>query len=685
MFQSAKHWTRGYLLFVSFIMALLIPAKAFALTCSEVRQLTGLYFSMHYSFNSFDDELSKRTLSNFLKIWDSGKSYFFQSDIDEIRAKFETKLDDQINKADCSAISFIVNRYSKRFSERQKYIYKLIERKYDFTKDESMIIDRKKLKYTKNVKDMNERWRKKVKFQILSLKSGMLKGKELREKLKKRYELALKRHNEITQDKIYGYFLNAFATALDPHTTYMPADELEDFRIRTRLSLEGIGSSLRSEDGFTIVVSLVKGGAAQKGGLLKTNDKIIAVAQGDGGPVDVIDMELSEVVKLIRGARGTTVKLTVIREKSSESKKIVIPIVRERIQLVDSQASSRVFEIEMKGQGRKKIGVITLPSFYIDFEGRHKKIRNYRSSSNDTKREIEKLKKKNVSAIIVDLRSNGGGSLEESIFMSGLFFDEGPVVQVKVPGRQTEVYRDRDSKTYYAGPLVVMINRHSASASEIFAGAIKDYERGLVIGDSHTFGKGTVQNLNDVAPTLGAVKVTINKFYRPSGASTQSKGVASDIRLPSLIDELDYGEKAYDYALPWEEIAKVKYKKFGLVSPYIKELDVRSKDRIASNEDFKKVAEEIEKYRKNEEERSRVSLMEKKKEDAVKEKEEEEEEEEIDPAELHVPIEKDYSLQETLKITGDYIQMLQGKKDLAPVSLLGLKKKIKSASVKTKK
>ncbi len=643
---------------------MLVSQNAWALTCSEVRQLTLLYFKMHFKFDKFTDEISQRTLDNFIKSWDPGKLYFYQSDVDEFNKKYATKLDDMIGRdMDCSAIDEIMNRYAQRFAERNKYVQKAIGDKQDFTIEEYLNVDRKNMTYPKTVEEVNERWRKHIKFQLLTLKSSVDNNLDkAREKMRKRYELATKRHNDLTKDKVYGVFLNAFSTALDPHSSYMPVEELEDFRIRTRLSLEGIGASLRSEDGFTLVASLVKGGAAEKSGLLKVNDKIIAVAQDNGEPVDVIDMDLQDVVKKIRGARGTTVKLTVMRQDASETKKIVVPIVREKIQLVDSQASSHVIDVDVQEGGKPKhmkVGLITLPSFYIDFEGRQKRLNNYRSSSRDTREQLKALQDKGVDAVILDLRSNGGGGLDESISTAGLFFGAGPVVQVKASNGETETYFDPDEGTAYDGPLLVMINRHSASASEIFAGAIQDYQRGLIVGDTHTFGKGTVQNLNDLAPKLGAVKVTVNQFYRASGASTQLKGVASDIVLPSIIDELEVGEKYYDYALPYEEIKTAKYTKFNLVKPYLTELKTRSDARVAKDTDFGKIRDEIGKYRKNKDERNRVSLKEKK--DDKKDKDTDPEDAVNDSPEFN--LKDDAYLQETVRIAADYAQLI-GKKKL---------------------
>ena len=646
----------------------LFAETSWALNCQQVKLLTGVYFKMHFSQHTFDNELSERTLDSFIKSWDPGKIYFLKTDVDRFKSKFATKLDDMVQKDDCSVIDAVVDVYSKRFQERQKTIGKLIKMKFDFKKDEYMDIDRKKMTWAKTVEEVEDRWRKRIKFSFMQLNNTMKDDKKVREKLVKRYALAVKRHNDLTSDDAYSAFLNAFSNSLDPHTVYMSPEQLEDFRISTRLSLEGIGAVLRSEDGFTTIQSLVPGGAAFNTKKVKVEDKIIAVAQGAEPPVDVIDMGLREVVKLIRGTRGTEVRLTLVREETGKSSQLIVPIIREKIQLKDRAAKSFVHNVEVKNGDKRttmKVGVIDLPSFYMDFEGRQNRKRNFKSSSADMKREILSLKKKGVDAVVVDLRSNGGGALDESITIAGLFFDAGPVVQTKDPRGQTHVYDDEDGKTYYDGPLVVMINRQSASASEIFAGAIQDYGRGLIVGDSHTFGKGTVQNLNDIDEKLGAIKVTISKFYRPSGASTQLKGVASDIVLPSLFDEYEIGEKHYEYALPWEKIKSSKFSRRDVVTKYKKKLDARSKKRIKANKDYDEVRKAIAEFRKSEKERSRVSLKEEpeKKDDKTAKKEEAEEE---SGNEDEHNLKKDLNLQEALKITADYVTMLQKKKLGAP-------------------
>lgn len=684
---------RGLILTVStLVLSLAAATPAYAsLNCQAVRQLVGFYFKMHYQQHNFDDELSRRTLDNYLKAWDPGKVYFLKADVEALEKKYANKVDDLIADADCRPIEEVVRLYSQRFDERQKVINAQIAAKHDFTLDEYMPIDRKKMEYATTTEEIAERWRQRVKFQLLQLKGTLGDVEKAREKLQKRYLLAEKRHRELTSDDMYSIFLNAFSSSLDPHSEYMPPEQLEDFRITTKLSLEGIGAVLRSEDGFTTIQSLVPGGAANKTGKVKVNDKIIAVAQGEEAPVDVIDMDLREVVKLIRGARGTEVRLTLVREEENKSVQVVVPIIREQIQLKDRAAKSKIYNVNVS-EGttprQYKVGVIELPSFYMDFEGRQNREKGYRSSADDMLAEINKLKAANVDAMIVDLRSNGGGSLDASIDIAGMFFDAGPVVQIKDMRDSISVHKDEDSKTYYKGPLLVMINRQSASASEIFAGAIQDYNRGLIVGDTHTFGKGTVQNLNDIDEKLGAIKVTISKFYRPSGSSTQLKGVESDIVLPDVLDEYEIGEKFYDYALPWEKIKPADFKQSGgpLPAPSMQKLRTASAARIKTDPGFVKVSEAIAEYRKSEAERSRVSLKEEKpnKDDKkTKDKEKEKLAEADDEDAEKLPLSEDFQLQETLRVAGDYLQILQ-KRELGPISLPELDKEIAAQNAKEK-
>lgn len=688
----------GMSLLVKLFMALsvslmmLATETAFALNCQQVRQLTQYYFKMHYSYNDFNDELSKRTLDLLVRAWDPGKLYFLQSDIERIETAYATKIDDMVGQANCKFIDDIVETFGKRFTERQGQMDGLISAKQDFTVDENMEVDRKKLPWAKTGDELTERWRKRIKFQVMQLKDTITDPVKIKEKMTKRIAIMKKRHEDTTSDQVFGIFLNAFAMSLDPHSDYMGPDELEDFRINTRLSLEGIGAVLRSEDGFTTIQSLVPGGAAALSGQIKIDDKIVAVTQTvqkTDAPVDVIDMDLRDVVKMIRGKEGTEVKLTIMRDVKGQNVQKVVTLKRQKVQLTDRAAKSHLHLVEYNEGGvtkQMKVGVIVLPSFYMDFEGREKKQKEFKSSSVDMLREINHLKAKGVDAIIVDLRNNGGGALDESVNVTGLFIPKGPVVQVRGGDGSVGVLADKDPMVAWDGPLAVMINRQSASASEIFAGAIQDYGRGLIIGDSHTFGKGTVQNLNDISEKLGAVKVTISKFYRPGGASTQLRGVESDIVLPDLMDEIEVGEKFYDYALPWEKIKEADFKAMNLLATSIPKLKEASTARLKDDEGFKLIAEDIKTYKDGELERSRISLKEKSAKEKAADKAKEEKrkghgkkkktgaDDEIDDEGSEINFADDYLLQEGVRIVSDFVQ-LQHNKNLVKLTLPEIVKK----------
>lgn len=690
---------------LSLSLMMLGAETAFSLTCQNVRQLTQYYFKMHYSYNDFNDELSKRSLDLLIRAWDPGKLYFLQSDIERIESAYATKIDDMVGQANCKFIDDVVETFGKRFDERQAQMEGLINAKQDFTIDEHMEVDRKKLPWAKTADELTERWRKRIKYQVMQLKETITDPAKIKEKMVKRMAIIKKRHVETTSDQVFGIFLNAFAMSLDPHSDYMGPDELEDFRINTRLSLEGIGAVLRGEDGFTTIQSLVPGGAAALSGQIKVDDKITAVAQVTAGkvgdPVDVIDMDLRDVVKMIRGKEGTEVRLTIVRENKGQNVQKFVTLKRQKVQLTDRAAKSRLHVVDVQeGDTTKqvKVGVIVLPSFYMDFEGREKKQNNFKSSSADMLREINHLKSKGVDAIIVDLRNNGGGALDEAVTVSGLFISKGPVVQVRGGDGSVAVLTDKDPAVAWDGPLAVMINRQSASASEIFAGAIQDYGRGLIIGDSHTFGKGTVQNLNDISEKLGAVKVTISKFYRPGGGSTQLRGVESDVVLPDLMDEIEVGEKFYDYALPWEKIKESDYKTLNLISSYVPKLKEASAARVKDDEGFKLIAEDIKTYKDGELERSRISLKEKSAKEKAADKAKEEKRkghgkkkkgssddaDDLDDEGNEINFADDYILQEGVRVTTDFVQ-LQHNKALAKLSLPEIAKAKKVGETKKDK
>jgi len=665
---------KSNLLFALLIHLASLPV--FALDCKNVSLLTNLYLQSHMSVHKFDQQISERTLKEFIKAWDPGKVYFLKKDVDDLMFKYKNTLPLMINQADCKAIDDIFSVYYRRFEESYKIIKDLIKIKHNFKVKEYLDIDRKTADYPKNMVELKERWRKRIKFQHMGLVTTLKKDAEVRSKLNKRYDLLLKRHKEINSNEVYETFMNAFSASLDPHSEYMSPTQLEEFHIRTRLYLEGIGALLRSEDGITTIHGLVPGGSAQKSGLVKTGDKIVAVAQEKEAPVDVIDMDLRDVVKLVRGPRGTKVRLTIRRM----DKEFIAALTREKVDLPDQAAKSRMYEVEEKITKRDndqtpqkyKIGFIDLPSFYMDFEARSAKQKDYRSSAHDVETEIKKLEAQKADLIILDVRSNGGGALDEGIDIAGLFVGKGPVVQVK-KGKDKPYVHKSESDAVYKGPLVVMLNQQSASSSEIMVGAIQDYDRGLLVGGKHSFGKGTVQIVDNLDPSLGAIKVTISKFYRPSGGSTQKRGVASDIGIPGMNDLYEIGEKFYDYALDWDEVAPVPHADFKMTKQYLPELRTASEARLKDDTDFKKVFDAMKEYKAKEKERNLISLqIDDKKKNEKKDLDEDEDDNWDGSAKLPKLLD-DLQLQEALRIATDYIRLLKKEKPIA-VTLVDLEK-----------
>lgn len=671
------------------LFALAQPAQAF--TCKQINQFTELYLRLHYSAEVFDDEISERAFGHFLKTLDPAKMYFLKEEVQFFRDNFETRLDDFMQREDCRALDQILQSYSNRYKTRQPKIIALIDAEHDFTVDETYNVDRKIREWAADEDALNERWRKQVKLELLRLKERYDDLDKAREKLKKRYQLNQKYLFELDALELASIFLNAYSSSLDPHTKYLSPETLEDFHISTSLSLEGIGAVLRSEYGMTTIQSLVAGGPAKKSGQLKVGDTIVAAAQVGGEPVDLVDMKLRDVVKLIRGDKGSEVILTVEREEKDKIETHTVSIIRDKIELNDKAARGFSYDVEVTDPESAevkmhKIGLIQLPSFYTDFEARKQQKVDFKSSAADMKRLINELKDEGIDGLIVDLRFNSGGSLDEAVNIAGLFFDSGPVVQVRHTDGSKQVLADKDGVTYYDGPLVVMINRQSASSSEILAGAIQDYKRGLIVGDSHSFGKGTVQTVREIHNgEFGAVKVTISQFFRPGGQSTQLKGVESDIVFPDLVDELKIGEKFHDHHLPWNEIESSNFTFVDTLQDYVPQLAEASRLRVEQDDDFKKVLEDIAEYHEKKDSRSEISLLEESEEEAednaeegessvaeneentessesaeeeavVAEAEIEEEEDDRRPA-----LDKDIHLRETLGVVADYLSLIEGK------------------------
>ena len=570
------------------------------LTGSVVKGIVEQFVSMHYSQKPLDDEVSTKIFELFLNRLDPAHYYFLQDDVAEFR-KFETRVDDMLRRGNANLALDIFERFKKRLSERLAMMEEFVGEDFDFSRDANWILERADQPYPETTAEARVIWRTKIKFDLLTLKLGDTSLKEGKERLMKRVRGLWKDFSQYENDDVVSMYLNSMAAAYDPHSSYLAAQDLKNFDISIKLSLEGIGAVLRWEDGYTVVNSIVPGGAAARNGKLKPDDRIIAVAQGDKAFESVIDMRLNNVVQLIRGKRGTKVGLQVLRKTKKGFDTLKIVIMRDKIVLKDGEAQSSIFEqpaaVESKSkQEMLRIGVIKLRSFYVDFNDRRKNPGNYKSSSRDVKVLLKKFVDENVEGVILDLRNNGGGGLDEAINMAGLFIGHNPVVIVRQSGgRRVTVHRSRE-RAVYTGPLVIMLNRYSASASEILAGAMHDYQRAFLVGDTTTFGKGTVQNIFQLPEGYGALKVTIAQFYRVSGWSTQNRGVETSFVLPSLNNAREIGESTLDNALPWRSIDPVSYRVSGNLKKVLPQLKKLSAERIANSDFFQKIDEDVQEY-----------------------------------------------------------------------------------------
>jgi carboxyl-terminal processing protease len=606
------------------------------------------------------------------------KLYFEQPDVDAFnRRRFD--LDDLVKKGDLTFAHEVFNVFLKRVDERVAMVDELLNTQHDFTVDEEMVTDPDVATYAHNSSEAREKWRKRIKYDLLMQKSDATKEKpyaeaEAKERLSRRYHSFSKRMHQTDNDELLEMFLTSVTTAYDPHTTYMSPGTLKNFDIMMSLELEGIGAELKPDDGYTVVNKVIKGGAADKDGRLHPEDKIVGVGEGENGElIDVVDMKLSDVVNKIRGKQGTTVRIEVIPVGTTDRK--IYTIARARIELKDKEAQSKVFEVGKKPNGQPfRVGVIDLPSFYMDMEGARRGLPEFKSTTRDVRKILDRFRSEGVDAVMLDLRKNGGGSLTEAINLTGLFIDRGPVVQVKDSNGKVEPYDDDDRGMAWDGPLVVLISKFSASASEILAGAIQDYGRGLVVGDYSTHGKGTVQSLLDLGerlffrglvnpPQMGALKVTMQQFYRPNGESTQKRGVLADLELPSLTTHLPVGESDLDQAMEWNQVPRASFEKLNLFDAnMLDQLRKASKARVAESADFKKVTSDIDRYNKQKEQKS-VTLNEAKflaeRAELNADKEEEERLEKLESSDES--IERDYYLDEALAITLDMVKALQSR------------------------
>lgn len=569
----------------------------------------------HYKTQPLDDAMSSKIFTRYLKSLDPEKVFFVQSDISQFET-VRTKLDDAIILRDIRSPFAIFNAYQKRFSERFSYARSLLKNGFDFKQDESYQFDRENANWATSDAEINDIWRKRVKNDWLRLKLAGKNEKAIRETLDKRYAGYLSRNAKLSSEDVFQTFMNAYALAIDPHTSYFGPRAAEDFDISMKLSLTGIGAVLQLKDEYTVVREVVPGGPAALSGKIKVGDRILGVAQGANGPfTEVLGWRIDDTVKLIRGASDSIVRLDILPEEAGvDGKHVQISLVRKKIKLEEQAAKKSVIQINDSGVNRK-IGVVSLPTFYLDVEAKTKGDKDYRSATRDVERLLGELKAEKVDAVLVDLRNNGGGSLTEAVDLTGLFIDKGPVVQQRNAKGEVEVSSDTRAGFAWDGPLGVLINRGSASASEIFAAAIQDYGRGIIIGET-SFGKGTVQTLVDLnrfAPNpkdqLGELKLTIAQFFRINGGTTQLRGVVPDIAFPLETDTKNFGESSYDNALPWTSIKPADYTPTGDLKDLQPLLQIKEEQRLANNKEFQFLQEDLAELQKKRKEGS-ISLNE---------------------------------------------------------------------------
>ena len=564
----------------------------------------------HYRKLPIDQENGEKVFQRYLDRLDPNRSFFLQSDIQEF-SSYRKKLDSSLKNGDLKPAFAMFNRYRTRAEERARFMLALVEQglnKLDMKRDESLVVDRKEEPWLTSKKEQRTLWRKQFKDSVLSLKLNNKTDEEISEQLTRRNNNLIRRLHQSKSEDAFQTYINSFTGIFDPHTQYFSPQTAENFDINMSLSLEGIGAVLSSEDEYTKVVSVVAGGPAEKAGQLKPGDKIVSVAQGRKGAMeDVVGMRLDDVVKLIRGKKQTLVRLEVIPGASKSNSTRVYEIVRDKVKLEEQDASSRILEVK-EGSRTQRIGVIEIPTFYIDFKAAQRGDPDYKSTTRDVRRILNELKSKNLDGLIIDLRGNGGGSLQEANELTGLFIDQGPTVLVRDSRGRTERQQDPDPSQVYSGPLAVVVDRLSASASEIFAGAMQDYGRALVIG-GQTYGKGTVQSIQPL--NHGQLKLTLAKFYRISGQSTQNQGVLPDITYPSLYDGRDIGENKLPDALPWDTISPISFRSYGNFKPFLKPLEQAHKKRTEHNADFVYL-NEMKEYLSRYENTDKVSLNESK-------------------------------------------------------------------------
>jgi carboxyl-terminal processing protease len=555
----------------------------------------------HYSRQKLDAEMSRRILETYLENLDYSKLFFTQEDVAQFTQKYAGTLGDSILLGDLQPAKEIHNLFKARVEDRVAKIHQLLKKDYNFKSSRTVALDRRKEPWPANMAEGDVLWKDRIEGELLQEKLNKFAVDPGPKVVARRYDQLLKSVEERDDEDLSQLFLNSVAQSYDPHSEYLGRSDLESFEINMRLSLTGIGAELRSDDGYAKVQRLLPGGPAQMSGKMNVGDRIAAVAQGKEAFVDTVDMKLDKVVEMIRGKKGTVVRLQVIPANATDpSKRRVVELVRDNVKLTEQEAKAEIIQKDMPDGSIQKLGWITLPSFYQDME----KSRTGKSTSRDVAALLKRLEQEQIQGLVIDLRRDGGGSLDEAIKMSGLFINQGPVVQVKDANGDIDVLKDREGTALYTGPMIVLVNRLSASASEIFAAAMQDYGRALIVGDSSTFGKGTVQTMLELArfmPMLGsaandagALKLTVQKFYRVAGGSTQLRGVICDIKLPSLTDNGEFGESALQHPLAYDEVEPAPIDVTANRKPlYVDDLRQRSATRVSQDPQFQDISEDI--------------------------------------------------------------------------------------------
>lgn len=580
------------------VMVALLAGQALALAPEKIQgetlqELIEVLKDRHYEGKEYNDALSSKHLEAYIDSLDPQKMFFTREDVDSFQA-WRTTLDDLGKDGDLGPAFAIFNRYQSNLESRLETVLAKLPAMvagFDYTVEEYLPLDGESLAWAVNTEELDDRWRKRVKNQALSLKLAEKSEDEIAPTLERRYKNQLKRVSQYNERDVFAVYANALTELYDPHTSYFSPRRAENFDINMSLSFDGIGAVLQVDDEYTKVVRLVPAGPAEKQGELKPSDLIIGVGQGDEGPIeDVIGWRLDEVVDLIRGPRETTVRLEVIPDAGKMDQRHVVAIQRNQVKLEEQAAQSEIIEVTDVDGTSRKIGVIDIPAFYIDFAALRRGDEDYKSTTRDVRRLIDELETQGVEGLVIDLRNNGGGSLQEANDLTGLFIEYGPTVQIRSAERR--VWRDgkRRRSAFYEGPVAVLINRLSASASEIFAGAMQDYGRGLVLGD-RSFGKGTVQTLLELPE--GQLKVTESKFYRISGDSTQHRGVVPDIAFPSLFDQEEIGESALENALDWDQISPVRHREYAVFDALVPTLAAKHQERAAKDPDFVFLSDQV--------------------------------------------------------------------------------------------